>query len=81
MSIKIFAKGKIENLLKGYLAIQIRIIEDNITSPNRAYLASCLWHFAQTPPSRNFRYAQPLGEISSELGIVVHHTGYDDKGA
>jgi len=27
MSIKIFAKGKIENLLKGYLAIQIQKVD------------------------------------------------------
>lgn len=31
----------------------------NGTSYNRAYLASCLWHFAQIPRyARNFRYAQ-----------------------
>jgi len=36
-------------------------------SDNRAYLASCLRHFAQIPRfARNFRYAQPLYAIVEE---------------
>ncbi|MEW6558395.1 MAG: class I SAM-dependent methyltransferase [Elusimicrobiota bacterium] len=42
-------------------AIKNRI---SCTSANKAYLASCLRHFAQIPRfARNFRYAQPLDAI------------------